>query len=112
MNNRKSIFTILLTVLGIILFYNYMIAPLLLQSNSRMGMGMHWRMANSNQYFVDMRVAFIILLALAGLILFDLLRPGPTIKKCTNCDKLIESERWKVCPRCGKPITNGKGGGK
>lgn len=111
MNNRKSILYILLTVLGVILAYNYMIAPLLMQYNNRMGMGMHWRMYNNSNYFIDMRYILVILLAIAGFILYYLVRTKTSINKCSKCGNVIENGRWKVCPVCGTSVKNGGGNG-
>ena len=110
MNNRKPILYTLLTVLGLILAYDYMIAPLLMQYNNRMGMGMHWRMYNNNNYLIDMRYILIIIVIIAGSILFELVRPKAVISKCSKCSKHIESDRWKICPVCGTSVKNGKGG--
>ena len=109
MNNRKSILYILLTVLGLILVYNYMIAPLLMRSYTGMGMGMHGRMYTSTNYFVDARFILLIAVVIAGLLLFEFLKPQTKSNKCNNCGKEIESDRWKACPICGNSLEVKKG---
>jgi len=109
MNNRKSILYILLTVLGLILVYNYMIAPLLMRSNTGMGMGMHGRMYASTNYFVDARFILLIAVVIAGLLLFEFLKPQAISNKCSKCGKEIESDRWKACPICGNSLEVKKG---
>ena len=109
MNNRKPVLYILLTAMGLILLYNYMIAPLLMQYNSGMGMGMHWRIYGNTNYFVDFRIILVIAVVIAGLLLFEFLKPQAKAYKCSNCGKEIESDRWKICPVCGTAIDNRKG---
>lgn len=108
MINRKSILTVLVTAVGLILVYNYIIAPYLMQNNPNMGMsmgmGMHWGMYSYPNYFIDNRITAIIAIFIAGILLFGLIRPKNGQKKCVKCGSLIESERWKVCPDCGTPI--------
>lgn len=109
MNNRKSILYVLLTVLGLILVYNYMIAPLFMRSNSGMGMGMHWRMYTSTNYFVDFRLILFIAVVIAGLLLLEFLMPKTKSSKCNKCGKEIDNDRWKVCPVCGNALKAKKG---
>lgn len=110
MSKRKPILYLLLSVVGVILVYNYMIAPVLMQYNNRMGMGMHWRMYNNYNYFIDMRYILIILVIIAGFILFDLIKPKTEVDRCSKCGNPIESNRWKICPKCGTPVKDGRGG--
>lgn len=109
MNSRKSILYILLTGLGLILVYNYMIAPLLMQSNTGMGMGMHGGMYASTNYFIDVRFILLIAVVIAGLLLFEFLKPQTKSNKCNKCGKEIENDRWKVCPICGNTLEAKKG---
>lgn len=109
MSGRRSVLYILLTVLGIILLYNYVIAPALMQYGSRMGMGMHWRMYGQTNYYVDLRLILLIALAVAGILLFELLKPQTRIQKCPKCEKEIQSERWRICPSCGTRVNKEKG---
>lgn len=109
MNNRKSILYILLTVLGLILLYNYMLVPLLMQYNTEMGMGMHWNRYTSANYFIDIRIILLVVLIVAGLLLLELIKPQTKGVKCSKCRKEIEDDRWKVCPVCGNPVENRKG---
>lgn len=108
MNNRKSILYILLTALGLIFVYNYMVAPLLLQYNSRMGMGMHWRMYEYTNYFIDFRIILFIVVIIVGLLLFEFLKPQTKSSKCDKCGKVIESDQWRICPLCGNTVNSRK----
>ncbi|MFZ5987802.1 MAG: hypothetical protein ACOYWZ_11840 [Bacillota bacterium] len=107
MNNRKHILYILLIVLGLVLVYNYMVAPVLMQYNTPMGM--HRRMYASTNYFVDVRFILLIGVAIAGLLLFEFLRPQTKSSKCSKCGKEIEENRWKICPICGNSLEYKKG---
>ena len=80
-----------------------------MQYNSGMGMGMHWRMYNSNNYYIDFRFILLISVIIAGLLLYVLLKPQRKGNKCSKCGKDIESDRWKICPLCGTSINNRKG---
>lgn len=114
MNNKKLIPAILLISLGIILVYNYLIAPFFIQPNHQMRMGMHGYY-NQNM-FESINLSnlnwLIILLSIFGLIwlFIRLFHPNSGEKQCLNCGMVIESERWKVCPRCGTGI-QGRGVG-
>ncbi|PKM94438.1 MAG: hypothetical protein CVU84_10225 [Firmicutes bacterium HGW-Firmicutes-1] len=109
MNNRKPILYILLTALGLILIYNYVIAPYQMQNNYSIGMGMHWRMYQNTNYIVDYRWILIIAVIIAGFLLFELLNPQANLRKCLKCGKEIESDQWRICPVCGNTINNKKG---
>jgi hypothetical protein len=109
MINRKKIIYILLTVLGIILAYNYFIAPLIIQNSGEMGFGMHSRMYINTGYFIDARIILAIAIILSVVLLLELLLPKNQSKKCSKCGKDIESEIWKVCPICGNTLKNRKG---
>lgn len=109
MINKKSILYILLTALGLILVYNYMIAPILMQYNSNIGMGMHWRMYSYSNYYVDNRYIAIILIFIAGLVLFGFIWPKASARRCDICGNVIENDRWKICPNCGTTVKKRKG---
>ena len=96
-------------VLGLILVYNYMIAPFLTQYNTGMGMGMHRGIYTSTNYFIDVRFILIIAVVIAGLLLYEFLKPQTKIIKCSKCGKEIENDRWKVCPICGNFVEQKKG---
>ena len=105
MNNRKPILYILLIVLGLILGYNYLIAPYLMQNNGEMGMGMRWQMYNSSNYYIDFRFILLIVILISGLLLFEFLKPQKKDNVCSNCGNKIENDKWKVCPVCGTPVS-------
>ena len=109
MRNRKTVLYVLLMVLGIILVYNYLIAPIFMQNNIEMGMGMHWRMYTNTNYIIDSRIIFLIAIVIAGLLLYELLKPRTKKNKCCKCGKQIESEQWKICPICGSSLNERKG---
>lgn len=105
----KKIILLLLGILGFLLIYNYFIAPVLMQYNNQMGMGMHWRMYNNYNYFIDSRFILVIVILIAGILAYELIRPKRTTPRCQKCGKEIEDERWRVCPRCRTPIDLRKG---
>ncbi|MCX7922276.1 MAG: hypothetical protein N3B21_09740 [Clostridia bacterium] len=105
MNKRKKIINLLLVVLGLVVIYNFLIAPILMQYNNRMGMGMHGRM-HGDYYTTDSRYAVLIVFVIAVFAIFELLRPKPKANNCLKCGCKIESDRWKVCPECGSQIKN------
>jgi hypothetical protein len=71
----KKIILLLLGILGFLLIYNYFVAPILMQYNNRMGMGMHWRMYNNYNYFIDLRVIIIVIILILGVLAYELIRP-------------------------------------
>lgn len=109
MNNRKRVLYILLTVFGLVLLYNYLIAPILIQYSTGMGMGMHWRMYEGSAYFIDMRYFLLIAVIVAGFLLYEILRPQGKSGRCTKCGKEIENDKWRICPICGNSLVNKKG---
>lgn len=109
MRNRKTVLYILLLVLGLILAYNYLIAPIMMQNNTEMGMGMHWRMYTNTSYIIDARIILVIAIIIAIILILELLKPQRNANKCSKCGKEIESDRWKICPICGNSLNNRKG---
>ncbi len=108
MRYRKTVLYLLLMVLGLILAYNYLIAPVMMQNNIEMGMGMHWRMYTSTSYIIDARIILVIAIVISMLLIFELVKPKGKRSKCGKCSTVIEDEKWKICPNCGNPI-NRKG---
>lgn len=109
MRYRKTVLYLLLMVLGLILAYNYLIAPVMMQNNSEMGMGMHWRMYSSTSYIIDVRIILVIAIVIAGLLILELIKPKSRQNKCSKCGKEIEDEKWKICPHCGNPFIDRRG---
>jgi rRNA maturation endonuclease Nob1 len=109
MRFRKTVLYLLLLVLGLILAYNYMIAPVMMQNNVEMGMGMHWRMYSSTNYIIDARIILIIAIVIAALLIFELIKPINKQDKCPKCSTVIEDGKWKICPNCGNKLNNRKG---
>lgn len=111
MNNRKNIILILLLVFGLILFYNYIMVPLLVSYNfTGMGMGMGMGMHQSTYYAANNNLIFqfilIIGMIMAAILLVDIFKP---VNKCKNCGYDIRDDKWLICPRCGTPIKQRKG---
>ncbi len=104
MRYRKTVLYLLLMVLGLILAYNYFIAPIMMQSNFEMGMGMHMRMYSSTSYIIDARIILVISIVIAVLLILELIKPKSKQSKCQKCGTTIEDEKWKVCPNCGNPL--------
>lgn len=112
MNSKRPILYMLLIVIVAILIYNFVLAPMLVQQNWQMGMGMHSRMGmyNSNNYSYSVNFWVIILAAIVigGLILLDVMLAQNNAKSCGRCGHNIENEKWKICPICGSTL-NRKG---
>lgn len=108
MRYRKTVLYLLLMVLGLILVYNYLIAPIMMQNNVEMGMGMHWRMYSGTSYIIDARIILVIAILIAVLLILELIKPKSKQNKCPKCNTAIEDEKWKVCPNCGNPLNNRK----
>lgn len=109
MNQRKLILYILLIVLGIILIYNYLIAPSLIQYNYGMGMGMHMNTYKTTSYLIDFRFVLLITIAIMVLLLVEIYKPQLASNVCTKCGNSIDNDKWKICPICGNPVNNKKG---
>lgn len=111
MNFKKTILYLLLCMLLLIFVYNYIIPFLAWQNynaNSMgMGMGRHmWEGAGNIQYNYN-GVGNLIIVAIAilvGLLLIDKIMYSSRKNKCKRCNYDIESNQWKICPRCGNRL--------
>lgn len=76
------------------------------------GMGMHGGkgVSNNSLYYYDLLPNLIIIIGLV-LLSFLLVRILFSSSKsaCKRCGLPIESDEWKICPRCGQHFEN-KGG--
>lgn len=98
-------------MLLLIFVYNYIIPFLAWQNynaNSMgMGMGRHmWEGAGNIQYNYN-GVGNLIIVAIAilvGLLLLDKIMYSSRKNKCKRCNYEIESNQWKICPRCGNRL--------
>lgn len=107
MTFRRAILIILLIVLSMLLIYNSYIAPLFVRNYNQMGMGMHGRMWQSYNYgynFVDFNLIVVLIVVIAGIFLYDILTPKSSIKRCNHCGHIITSDKWSICPICGRHI--------
>lgn len=104
MNIRKTIFSILLAVIILILFYN-IVAPFIFVQNPWMGM-MHRGMGMyKNNYNTNFTYFILIVLALAAIALLGIFASyRPDMNRCKQCGTEIENEQWRVCPNCGTRI--------
>jgi tRNA(Ile2) C34 agmatinyltransferase TiaS len=77
-------------------------------TNMGMGMGTHMRegLSNNIQYnynnFGNIMVFAIVILV--GFLLIDKIIFSSKNSKCKKCGLTIESDEWKVCPRCGNQL--------
>lgn len=112
MSFKKTIVYLLLSIFVLIFIYNYVFPYIALQNynanNMGMSMGMHMRegINNSTQYnynnFSNIIVFAIVILA--GFLLLDKFIFASKNSKCRKCSLTIESDLWKVCPRCGNHL--------
>ena len=125
MNKKRTLFYLLFTFIIVILLYNYVINPALIQSsnnsgitgNIRMGMGMHMGMDNSyynynynnnnnNVTNYIQGIYFIVLVILTGIssvIIYRLFLKNKS-NSCKKCGYKIEDEKWRRCPACGNNL--------
>ena len=124
MNKKRTLFYLLFIFIIVILLYNYVINPALIQSsnnsgittNIRMGMGMHRGMDNSynNTYYNNNNditnyiqgIYFIVLVILTGIssvIIYRLFLKNKS-NSCKKCGYIIEDEKWRRCPACGNNL--------
>jgi large-conductance mechanosensitive channel len=80
-------------------------------TQSTTGMGMHMNTYYNNSVYVYGNIInFVILMLIVLLVImmiFKLLNPSGA-KKCNKCGMNIESNEWKICPRCGNPLDEGR----
>lgn len=111
MNFRKSMIYLLISIFILVIIYNYVIPFLAWQSynaNSMgMGMGRHmWEGAGNLQYNYNSSGNLIVfaIVILAGFLLLDKIMYASRKNKCKRCNYDIESNLWKICPRCGNRL--------
>jgi hypothetical protein len=124
MNPKKNIFYLFLGILLLVMIYNFFIPYLPLQYSDEIkmvmgmsmgrGMGMHGGEEVSNRiyYFYNLIPNLIIISIVLGsfFVLYKWLFHSSG-GKCKKCGLPIESNEWKICPRCGHDLQN-KGGNR
>ncbi|RII32594.1 zinc ribbon domain-containing protein [Clostridium chromiireducens] len=118
MKNNKIIIYLLLGVILIIFAYNFILPGTFNNYNSgmHMGMGMHmggYRNSNNslNYYSYLPYIIFIFISVILGLMVFNYIFANVSDNKCKKCGYKIDSETWKVCPKCGTKLLD-RGGDK
>lgn len=104
MNSKKGLIYLLAAIFLLIFAYNYILPYLSMGGAVRMQMGMHrGEGVLNNAYYVDnfTNIVLAVIIIIAGFILLDRLLFGTGKNKCKKCGLPIESNQWKVCPRCG-----------
>lgn len=107
MSSRRRILYVILIALSVILIYNLVFSPLLLQQNWQGQMGMHSRMRtydNSYTFNFYFKIILVAVIIIAGFILLDMILTQSNGKNCVKCGNALESERWIICPNCGTVI--------
>lgn len=82
---------------------------MMIQNNSGMGMhGYYNYYNNSITYYGNIisLIIFILSTMLVVIIVIKIFSPSGH-KKCKNCGFIIESNEWKICPRCGSSLKDG-----
>ena len=131
MNKKRTLFYLLFTFIVVIVLYNYVISPALIQNsnnsgitmNIRMGMGMHMGMennynntyynnnANINNYVEGIYfIVLVILTVISSAIIYRLFLKNKA-NSCNKCGYKIEDEKWRKCPVCGNNLEE-RGAGK
>ncbi|NPV90324.1 MAG: hypothetical protein HPY50_06100 [Firmicutes bacterium] len=109
MGFRKTLAVLLLSVLGLVIGYNWAILPMSGQNVYRMGMhGMGGYTTVYPNYLANPGInslLFLILLVLAALLLYDLMRSGgERTKRCRACGYTLRPD-WVICPICGAGVS-------
>lgn len=120
MNPQKKLFSIFIGFLLLIVVYNFILPYFTLQTSNSMvmgmgmGMGMHGGKAMGNNYLYNYNLIpnliLIISLVLFGFFIVNKLSHSSK-PKCKKCNLPIESNEWKICPRCGHQLQD-RGGNK
>jgi hypothetical protein len=125
MNKKRTLFYLLFSFIIVIVLYNYIISPVLIQNsnnsgitmNIRMGMGMHMGMENNynNTYsnnnnsninnFIEgiYFIVLAILTVISSAIIYRLFLKNKG-NSCNKCGYKIEDEKWRKCPACGNNL--------
>jgi len=112
MNFKKTILYLLFSIFILIVIYNYVLPFMTTQYST--GMGMHESYGyynNSVTYYGNLISLFIFLLSIIIVVITVIKIFSPTgQKKCKKCGLIIESDEWKICPRCGNSLKDGSVG--
>lgn len=115
MKSNKIILYLLLGVLLVIFVYNFILPQAFSNYNSgiQMGMGMHmseYRNSNNslNYYIYLAYIIFTFILIIVGVLIINYMLSNISNNRCKKCGVKIESEAWKICPRCGTQLSNRK----
>lgn len=105
MNLKKTILYLLLGIFILILIYNYVLPIMANGYTGGMGMHMNYNYYNSVYYYGNI-IGFILFILIIVLVVITLIRlfTAAKPKKCNKCGYHIESNDWKICPRCGNPL--------
>ncbi|WP_318507347.1 hypothetical protein [Bacillus sp. T3] len=116
--NPKKLFSIFIGILLLIVVYNFILPYFSIQTSNSMvmgmGMGMHGGGMGNNNYFYNYNLIpnliIIISIVFLGFFIVNKLSHSST-PKCKKCNLPIESNEWKICPRCGNQLQD-RGGTK
>jgi len=115
--NPKKLFSIFIGILLLIVVYNFILPYFSIQTSNSMvmgmGMGMHGGgMGNNYFYNYNLIPNLIIIISIVFLGFFIVNKLShSSIPKCKKCNLPIESNEWKICPRCGHQLQD-RGGTK
>ena len=114
MNIKKTILYLLLSIFSLIFAYNYLLAPTFYNNNTGRGMGMMGTHMNGNtNYYYNNNgnfayIIIIIIFIIISLIVVDNIFSKSGASSCRKCGMQIESDKWRVCPRCGSKLNRGE----
>jgi hypothetical protein len=113
MNFKKTTLYLLLSIFLLIFLYNYVLPYFMVPNTTGMRMGMHMRegLNNNNIYYYNnfSTIIIVIVIVLVGFMLLDKIIFSSHSNNCKNCGLPIESETWKICPRCGSRLQDKRG---
>lgn len=75
------------------------------------GMGMHesYNYYNNSISYYGNLISLIIFILSTMIVVITAIKVFSATgqKKCKKCGLTIESDEWKICPRCGNPLKDG-----
>lgn len=109
MNFKKTILYLLFSIFILIIIYNYGLPFMANRYNTGMGMHESYNYYNDSITYYGNLISLIIFILSTMIVVITAIKvfSASGQKKCKKCGLTIESDEWKICPRCGNPIKDG-----